>query len=68
MQIGDLSARSGVNLETIRYFELLGILLKQRAKRTAGESKAWPAFACCRPYRISQRNRTRRRADCTGSA
>ena len=35
MQIGELSARSGVNIETIRYFERIGVL-PQPARQSNG--------------------------------
>lgn len=35
MQIGELSARSGVNIETIRYYERIGVL-PQPARQSNG--------------------------------
>jgi DNA-binding transcriptional MerR regulator len=44
MQIGDLSARSGVNIETIRYYERIGVLPKA-TRQTNGRRIYSPADA-----------------------
>lgn len=44
MQIGDLSARSGVNIETIRYYERIGVLPKP-ARQPNGRRTYSPADA-----------------------
>ncbi|SMH26069.1 MerR family transcriptional regulator [Mesorhizobium australicum] len=44
MQIGDLSVRSGVNIETIRYYERIGVLPKA-TRQTNGRRIYSPADA-----------------------
>ena len=44
MQIGDLSRQSGVNIETIRYYERIGILPKP-ARQSNGRRSYGPADA-----------------------
>ena len=46
MQIGDLSRQTGVNIETIRYYERIGVLPKPRA--TAGSPTASRTTWCQR--------------------